>query len=206
MPFPASSARTTPDEYRAVALRAHSLLEDVPLHDVWAVDLPGGRPGITMLELRALMNVGDLTAGNRVVRFLFALRGWLGRVLRLDAAPSRGPRQPRTSEFLARLSQEEREGSLVPPMTADGPFEILLVTPRESISEIRNATVHAFSVFALVEGDSGYRFYWAIHVRPVGGITAWYMRLIDPFRRFIIYPAILGRLRSAWASGPGRVC
>jgi hypothetical protein len=202
--FTTNSARTTPDEYRGVALRAHSLLTDVPLHDVWALDLPGGDPGFSMLDLRSLMKREDLTAGNRAVRFLIALRRWLGRVFRLDAEPDTERREPMRSEFLERLSQQERDASLVPPLTADGPFRILLVTPRESISEIRNATVHAFSVFALVEGEGGYRFYWAIYVRPVGGITAWYMKLIDPFRRFIIYPAILGRISAAWASGPGR--
>ena len=175
MPFGAKSSRATPDEYRAVALRAHSLLEDVPLHDVWVVDLPGGPPGFSMPDLRSLMNVGDLAGDNRAVRFLFSLRGWLGRVLRLDSAPDRESEEPRRSEYLERLSRQEREGSLVPPMTAEGPFKILLVTPRESISEIRNATVHAFSVFALVDGDSGYRLYWAIYVQPVGAITAWYI-------------------------------
>ena len=71
--------------------------------------------------------------------------------------------------------------------------------PREAISEIRNATVHAFSVSALVERPGGYRFYWAIYVRPVGRITSWYMKAIDPFRRLIIYPAVLRQVRAAWA-------
>jgi hypothetical protein len=58
--------------------------------------------------------------------------------------------------------------------------------------------VHAFSVFALLERSSGYRLFWAIYVRPVGRITSWYMRLIDPFRRVLIYPAVLRYVRAAW--------
>ena len=73
-----------------------------------------------------------------------------------------------------------------------------MVSRRESISEVQNSTVHAFSVFALVEQPLGYRLYWAIYVRPTGRITAWYMRLIDPFRRFVIYPAVLRTIRNAW--------
>ena len=61
--------------------------------------------------------------------------------------------------------------------------------------------MHAFSVFALVERSSGYCLYWAIYVRPLGRITSWYMRLIDPFRRMIIYPAVLRYIRAAWARG-----
>jgi hypothetical protein len=59
--------------------------------------------------------------------------------------------------------------------------------------------VHAFSVFALVERSPDYRLYWGIYVRPVGRITSWYMRLIDPFRRLIIYPSVLRHIRAAWA-------
>jgi hypothetical protein len=87
----------------------------------------------------------------------------------------------------------------VAPGTREGPFRVLFVSPREAISEIQNATVHGFSVFALVEDSSGYRLYWAIYVLPVGRITSWYMRLIDPFRRVIIYPAMLRRIRAVWA-------
>jgi hypothetical protein len=61
--------------------------------------------------------------------------------------------------------------------------------------------VHAFSVFALVERSSGYLLYWGIYVQSVGRITSWYMRLIDPFRRLIIYPAALRHIREAWARG-----
>lgn len=34
--------------------------------------------------------------------------------------------------------------------------------------------------------------------RSVGCITAPYMRLIDPFRRFIVYPALLRAVHAAW--------
>ena len=34
--------RISPDEYLELELRVHSLLADVPLHDVSAVDLAGG--------------------------------------------------------------------------------------------------------------------------------------------------------------------
>jgi hypothetical protein len=41
--------------------------------------------------------------------------------------------------------------------------------------------------------------YWAIYVLPVGWITPWYMRLIDPFRRLIIYPNVLREAQRRWA-------
>jgi hypothetical protein len=173
------------------------LLADVPLHDVWAVELSGGGPGRTLVDLRALLSVEKLTAVNAAVRLLFGLRARLGRIFGWDHEP---PQESRES-FLQRLSDADRERSLVAPGTPEGSFRVLFVSPRESISEIENSTVHAFSVFALVEGSAGYRLYWGIYVRPVGRITSWYMRLIDPFRRVIIYPAVLRTIRTAWARG-----
>ncbi len=191
--------RVTPEEYGQIDLRAHSLLADVPLHDVWAVELSGGAPGRTIIDVRALMSLENLAAANAAVRFFFGLRTWLGRIFGWDREPPHASRE----SFLQRLSATDRECSLVAPGTPDGPFRVLFVSPRESISEIQNSTVHAFSVFALVERSAGYRLYWGIYVRPVGRTTWWYMRLIDPFRRFIIYPAVLRTIRAAWARDDG---
>lgn len=189
--------RVTQEEFERVDLRAHSLLADVPLHDVWAVDLRGGGPGRTIVDLRLLLAAKPLTAASRAVRLLFGLRTRFGRAFGWDREP------PRASEesFLHRLSTADRRASLVAPGTVEGPFRVLFVSPREAISEIQNSTVHAFSVFALQERSPDYRLYWGIYVRPVGRITAWYMRLIDPFRRVIIYPALLRYIRAAWSGG-----
>ena len=124
------------------------------------------------------------------------MRGGLGRLFGWDEAP-RGGDAP--ASYLGRLSEEERARSLVTPGTREGPFTVLSVTPHEAISEAINATVHAFSVYALVERPAGYAFYWAIHVKPVSWLTPWYMLLIDPFRRFVVYPAVLKALRTRWA-------
>jgi hypothetical protein len=187
--------RATSQEYEKIDLRAHSLLAGVPIHDVWAEDLPGGGPDRTIVDLRALVSVENLSEINAAVRFLFRLRGWLGVLFGWDSESGNDP----PGSFLEKLSPADRENSLVAPGTREGRFRVLYVSPREAISEIQNATVHAFSVFVLVESATGYRFYWSIYVQPVGRITSWYMRLIDPFRRFIVYPAVLRHVRAAWS-------
>jgi hypothetical protein len=35
-------------------------------------------------------------------------------------------------------------------------------------------------------------------VKPVSALTPLYMAIIEPFRRFIVYPSILRRIRDAW--------
>ncbi len=87
---------------------------------------------------------------------------------------------------------------MVTPGTKDGPFTVLYVYPTEAVSEIRNATVHAALVWVLLPQEDGYRLLWAIHVKPVGVITAFYMPLIKPFRQWIVYPSLLRRLHRAW--------
>lgn len=185
--------KIAPDEYLRVELRAHQLLADVPLHDVWAVDLAGGGEGRSVLDVQALAPLGSVADSNPVVRFLFGLRAWLGGLFGWDRAP-----RTAVERFVDRLTPEELESSLVVPGTPQGPFRALYASTRELISEIDNATVHAFSVFALVPRPPDHRLYWAIYVRPIGRITALYMALIDPFRRLLIYPAALRHIRRAW--------
>jgi hypothetical protein len=51
---------------------------------------------------------------------------------------------------------------------------------------------------ALAERADSYRFYFAVCVRQRTWITPFYMGLIDPFRRWIIYPAMLKTIRASW--------
>ena len=46
-------------------------------------------------------------------------------------------------------------------------------------------------------------FYWAVYVRPVSWLTRPYLIAIEPFRRFIVYPALLRRIRRAWLAAYG---
>jgi len=193
-------SRVEPERYRRLELRAHALLAEIPLHDAWQVELPGGGAGRTLEDVRALLGTDRLTSLNAAVRALFGLRRLLGRLFGWDSAK----RTPAVGSFVHRLSEDDRRRSLVAPGAADGPFTVLYVHPCESVSEVRNATVHAFSAFALEPHAAGYRLYWAIYVAPVGRITAFYMALIDPFRRWIIYPAILRHVHRSWCAGQVR--
>jgi hypothetical protein len=178
-------------------LYVHSILEDVPLRDVSAVDLPGGGPGRTLGDVRALISTGDLLSANPLARALFALRLWLGRIFGWD----RACHDPPETSYLSRVPASLRAQSVVQPGTIERGFRLLYLVGQESLAEIRNATVHAFLCAALRERPGGgYRLYWAVYVKPSSRLTPLYMALIEPFRRFIVYPAMLGRVRRAWAA------
>jgi len=182
--------RVSPAEYLGLKLRAHELLRAVPLHDVTAVDLPGGGAGRSVADIRALQSAAG---PSRTVSAFFGVRRLLGRALGWDRVPMR----PEDS-LLPRLSERDRRDSEIAPGTRDGPFRLLYQFPREALSEIRNATVQGYVCVALAPTETGYRLYWAVYVFPVSWLTRPYLFVIEPFRRFIVYPAMLGRIRRAW--------
>ncbi|HVN39851.1 MAG TPA: DUF2867 domain-containing protein [Myxococcota bacterium] len=184
--------RVDPAEYLALDLEAHALLRGVPLRDVSVVDLPGGGEGRKVADAKRLLFASERRG--LASRALFGFRFWLGRVFGWDRP---------VSERLysdARVPDALRRRSLVPTGTRDGLFRVLYELPREALGEVRNATVHGFVCSALVPRAGGHRFYFAVYVAPVSRFTPLYMAAIEPFRRFVIYPAMLARLRAAWQS------
>lgn len=186
--------RAHKSEFQQLDLRCHSLLADVPLHDVWAIELPGGEPDRTMLDVRRAAPLTIESPGG-AVRALLALRSALGAAFGWDRA--RG--EWSAESYVRRLSDDDRARSLIAPGTREGRFTTLYVFSHESLAEIRNATVHAFVSMALVACARDYVLYLAIYVKPVGAITAVYMALIDPFRRVVVYPALVRNAEAAWA-------
>ena len=61
-----------------------------------------------------------------------------------------------------------------------------------------HSTVHAFLASVLVPRAGGYRLYWAVYVLRRSWLTPLYMALIEPFRRFVVYPSLFRRLYAAW--------
>src|SRR5215510_14135620 len=189
-----ASMRLDPREFRARPLRAHALLHDVPLEDAWAVPLAGGGTGRTIEDVRAVMTAGRATAP-ALVRALFWLRFRIGALLAWD--------QPRPTwsadTFADRLSDADRARSLVTPGTPDGPFRLLYRFDDEQLAELRNSTVHAFASLSIRPAPQGYVAYLGVFVRPVSRFTGLYMAAIAPFRRLIVYPALIRTMQKAWA-------
>src|SRR5688572_24741951 len=137
--------RIAADEYQDLDLWAHSFLRDVPLHDAFAIDLPGGGGGRTIRDVRALVSTEEALQANPLVAALTGFRFFLGRLLGWD----KNPAQFEGHSYVHRLGADDRAKSLLPPGTPDGPFRLLNVLPGESIKEVHNATVHAFVCEAL---------------------------------------------------------
>jgi hypothetical protein len=186
--------RVPVDDFRALPLRVHALLADVPLKDVMVVDLIGGGAGRSLGELRTLPKDEPGHLRDRLTRALFGLRRGLGRVFGWDAVTDAGT----NVSFRQRLPADILASSRTEAGTRYGPLDILYELADESLSEGRNATAHAFLCQALLPVVGGYRLYWAVYVQPVSWFTSVYLSMIEPFRRFIVYPALLSALSRAW--------
>jgi hypothetical protein len=184
----------SPTEFYALTLRVHTFLADVPLHDVWAVDLPKPRDGVTLSEFLRRASQGGINRFPAAARALISLRLFLGRILRLEAEPE----DALAASFASRLTPEDRARSFIVSGTREGLFRVVYRFENEQLLEIQNRTVHAAALSALAERADSYRFYFAVYVRQRRWITPFYMGLIDPFRKWIIYPAMLKTIRATW--------
>jgi hypothetical protein len=180
-------------EFERLPLRVHTFLAGVPLHDVWAVDLPRTRSGITLDEFLRTASA-CLLAPPPVVRALLNIRLFIGRLLGWD-------REPATTvweTFTKRLTSVDRSKSVAPAGTREGLFRVVYRFENEQLLEVINRTAHAAALSALVETPDAYRFYFGVYVRNVGRFTPVYMALIDPFRKLVVYPSLLRAVRAKW--------
>jgi hypothetical protein len=184
-------SRILTQQFQQLPLRVHDFLAGVPLHDVWAIDLPRARTGITLDEF--LRNASACPHPQpRIVQILLNIRLFIGRLLGWDHEPAA------IQTFAARLTTEDRLRSLAPAGTREGIFRVVYRFENEQLLELINGTAHAAAVSALVEATNAYRFYFGVYVRNVTRFTPIYMTLIDPFRKLVVYPSLLRAVRAKW--------
>ena len=122
-------------EFERLPLRAHTFLAGVPLHDVWAVDLPRLRPGITLDEF--LRASGDRPFRlSPAVRALVAIRLLNGRILGWDGKQDAAV----TETFTTRLTPADLAGARAPAGTSLGLFRLVYRFENEQLVEVSNRT------------------------------------------------------------------
>jgi hypothetical protein len=180
-------------EFERLPLRVHDFLAGVPLHDVWAVDLPRTRSGITLVEFLRTTSGRPFTL-SPIVRALLNIRLFVGRLLGWDREPAASA----CETFTTRLTSADRSKSLALAGTQEGLFRVVYRFENEQLLEVINRTAHAAALSTLVETANAYRFYFGVYVRSVGRFTPVYMALIGPFRKLVVYPSLLRSVRANW--------
>jgi len=198
-------------EFERLPLRVHSFLAGVPLHDVWSVDLPRWRAGVTLDEFSRTASNGKLDrcgcskssslfTPSPLVRTLLDIRFFVGRFFGWD----REPAATAWKTFATRLTDIDRSRSLAAAGTRDGFFRVVYRFENEQLVELINRTAHAAALSALVETATAYRFYLGVYVCNVSRFTPFYMALIDPIRKLIVYPSLLHSVRARWNQAFGK--
>jgi hypothetical protein len=188
--------RLTLAEFQAKDFRVNSLLADVPLHDVWVFHLQGGDEGLTLRDAREVLAQASPLEANTAVAVLVGFRMLFGGLIGLDDQKY----FDQASSYTNRLTEEDRARSLEQPNTSAELFRTVYAFENEQLAEMMNRTAHAFFCMAIEPAGDGYTMYWAIYVRETGGLTPIYMSLIDPFRRYIVYPAIVRSVERTWGA------
>ena len=185
--------RISAEEFERLPLRVHDFLAGVPLHDVWAVDPPRMRSGITLDDFLRKASIRTCTL-SPPARALLRIRLLVGRLLGWD----RDPAVTAWESFAKRLTAADLSKSLAPPGTPEGLFRVVYSFENEQLLEVINRTVHAAALSALIETSNSYRFYFGVYVHSVSRFTPVYMAFIDPFRKLVVYPSLLRTVRRNW--------
>lgn len=188
--------RITPSEFHAKDFRVNSFLADVPLHDVWVFHLRGGDEGLTLFDAMEIVTDASPLEANTAVAALVGVRMFVGALLGVDDERHFDP----SRSYARRLTEDDRARTLEEPGGRSELFRTVYAFDNERLAEMMNLTAHAFFCMALEPAGDGYTMYWVIYVRETSGLTPIYMTLIDPFRRHIVYPAIVRGVEHRWAA------
>ena len=176
--------------------RIREIAPDFTLEDVWALPVYGGAGDFP--ALLEVMTSRDLASeASAVTRLLFGVRRLLGRWFGWDDAAER-PIPGRDEASLAERLPADLRGTAADLGTGSS-FSPLYRTDTEFAAEISNQTVHGVLHLAWVDrGQGRYQGRLAVYVKPRGRLGQRYMALIAPFRRWIVYPALLRQIERAW--------
>ncbi len=179
-------------EFERLPLRVHTFLAGVPLHDVGSVDLPRWHEGVTLDDfLRTASSC--LCTPLWLVRMLLDFRFFVGRSW-VGITSQRQLRGRPSQLVLPRPIVR----ALAAAGTQHGFFRVVYRFENEQLVELINRTAHAAALSALIETATAYRFYLGVYVFNVSRLTPFYMRVVEPFRKLIVYPSLLRSVRARW--------
>jgi hypothetical protein len=168
----------------------HAIAPDFALEDVWALPAAGG-PGDFGRVVDHVCSMDAERSGPLAVRALWAIRWKVGALLGWDGDDAgTGARvaslRERVPEALRATTAARAEAF------AHLPFSPLYETRDEFAAEIANRTMHGVMHLGWVDqGDGTWRAQMAVLVKANGTAGKAYMLAIRPFRRLIVYPALL---------------
>ncbi|MFF8506006.1 DUF2867 domain-containing protein [Streptomyces anulatus] len=197
-----SDLRLSPSDHTSRPWRIHEIAGDFRLEDVWALPTPGGPDDLRHLVDQMANGKDGPDGGNRVGRFLFAVRWKLGALLGWDK-PDAGV-GGRVATLRDRLPDDLRVGPRGPDLST-APFTSVFQAHDEWAAECANKTMHGVLHIGWVpDGSGGFHGQLAVLVKPNGRLGSLYMLGIKPFRYLGVYPALLRSIGREWQESAER--
>lgn len=177
---------------------------DFDLLDVWALPVHGDAAGFDpfLAAMAATDPTRATSAAGRISHALFWVRRRLGAMFGWDdpAAARPIPGSDETS-LRARLPEHlvASTDDLPDARRIARGFSPVFRTGDEIALEVSNATVHgALQLTWVPLADGGFGARLAVYVKPRGPGGRLYLKAIEPFRRWIVYPALTAEVGRAW--------
>jgi hypothetical protein len=184
-----------------------SIAHDFKLLDVWEFPICFKRSeNDTLYKFRKIAvepTFKDLF-NNNFVGLLFKFRGLIGKLFLIDKDVNQLP-IPYSQEFLTdRISKEKwkrHSDELNIDIRTNNylDFKSVYSFEDETLNEISNKSEHALMHYSWIKiDDTHYKIQMASYVKHRSKLGPLYIKLIDPFKRKLVYPYIFNQFASRW--------
>ncbi len=177
--------------------RVHSLLEDFNLADVWQIPVILEQHHSLKLFLVEGFNPQQSVTPHSLAWYLFHLRKIIGKAFKLDGILGTYHLFPGNLRTRYAMQEGISEKQLPDPGSLE--FVPVYQLENEFLTEIQNKTVHAaLHVGKVPLNADRYTVHLAVYVKPKGKLGELYLKIINPFRHWVVYPALLKGAGSRW--------
>ncbi len=188
--------------------KVHGLAADFELEDLWQFPIsasPERGHSLSIFREKVFLRVFEDLGKRGLAGWLFRLRGAMGRLFGWDRPGKSGPtgfweRESVRARYL-RMHGNGGGNSAQAVKDAEGEpsFRAVYELEDEYLTEISNQTVHALLHLGWVPLASGkHGVQMAVYVKKRGLLGRVYMKLIKPFRLWIVYPTMMRLVGREW--------
>ncbi len=187
--------------------KVNEIANDFILWDVWEIPIQASNSKTETFQSFydiAFETFIKIENNKTLVGLLFTIRYWLGRVFPLDkninTLPIPGCHE---TSVMSRLNSHDLKkskiGKFIRASNSDLEFRPVYLFENESLHELSNDTVHGLIHLGWIKKDDNYyTATLAIYVKPRGIYGRAYLKLIEPFRHHIVYPAMMKTMKAQW--------
>lgn len=187
--------------------KVNKIANDFILWDVWEIPITANNSKTENFQSFykiVLELIKKMQTKTTLVSFLFTIRFWISKIFPLDkninTLPIPGCQETTIKSRLTKQDIEKsKAGKAIKSIGTDLEFRPVYLFEDESLHELSNDTVHGLiHVGWIKKNDNYYTATLAIYVIPRGIYGKIYLKLIEPFRHHIVYPAMMKAIKAQW--------